>query len=176
MGVLSNLEPSKLFYYFEELTKIPHGSYNVDAISDYLAKFGKDRGLETYQDDLKNVIIIKEATPGYENEPPLIIQGHMDMVAVHKPELNIDMKKDPLKVAINEKEDYIYAEGISLGGDDGIAVASGLALLDDETLKHPRLEVVFTTNEETGMEGAAGIDLSMLKGNSLLNLDSEDEG
>jgi len=176
MGVLSNLEPSKLFYYFEELTKIPHGSYNVDAISDYLAKFGKDRGLETYQDDLKNVIIIKEATPGYENEPPLIIQGHMDMVAVHKPELNIDMKKEPLKVAINEKEDYIYAEGTSLGGDDGIAVASGLALLDDETLKHPRLEVVFTTNEETGMEGAAGIDLSMLKGNRLLNLDSEDEG
>lgn len=176
MGVLSNLEPSKLFYYFEELTKIPHGSYNVDAISDYLAAFGKERGLETYQDDLKNVIIIKEATPGYENEPPLIIQGHMDMVAVHKPELDIDMKKEPLKVKVNEKEDYIYAEGTSLGGDDGIAVASGLALLDDDSLKHPRLEVVFTTNEETGMEGAAGIDLSMLKGNRLLNLDSEDEG
>ena len=176
MGVLSNLEPSKLFYYFEELTKIPHGSYNVGAISDYLAAFGKERGLETYQDDLKNVIIIKEATPGYENEPPLIIQGHMDMVAVHKPELDIDMKKEPLKVKVNEKEDYIYAEGTSLGGDDGIAVASGLALLDDPSLKHPRLEVVFTTNEETGMEGAAGIDLSMLKGNRLLNLDSEDEG
>ncbi|MCR4616689.1 MAG: aminoacyl-histidine dipeptidase [Lachnospiraceae bacterium] len=176
MAVLSNIEPKKVFYYFEELTKIPHGSYNVDAISDFLADFGKNRGLETYQDDLKNVIMIKEATPGYENEPALILQGHMDMVAVHKPELDIDMKTEPLKVAVNEKEDYIYAEGTSLGGDDGIAVACGLALLDDDTLKHPRLEVVFTTNEETGMEGAAGIDLSMLKGNRLLNLDSEDEG
>jgi dipeptidase D len=176
MSVLSELEPKKVFYYFEEITKIPHGSYNVDAISDYLANFGKEHGLETYQDELKNVIMIKEATDGYENEPALIIQGHMDMVAVSKPELNIDMKKEPLKVAVGGAEEYIYAEGTSLGGDDGIAVAVGLALLDDETLKHPRLEVVFTVNEETGMEGAAGIDLSMLKGNRLLNLDSEDEG
>ena len=176
MGVLSGLKPEKLFYYFEELTKIPHGSYNVDRISDYIADFGKKHGLETYQDELKNVVIIKEASEGYENEPPLIIQGHMDMVAVSVPGLDIDMKTDPLKTAVNTDEDYIYAEGTSLGGDDGIAVASALALLDDESLKHPRLEVVITTNEETGMEGARGIDLSMLKGNRLLNLDSEDEG
>ena len=176
MGILSELKPERLFYYFEEITKIPHGSYNVDAISDFIAAFGRDYGLETYQDDLKNVVIIKEASEGYENEPPLIIQGHMDMVAVSKPGLDIDMKKDSLKVAVNEAEDYIYAEGTSLGGDDGIAVASALALLEDEDLKHPRLEVVITTNEETGMEGARGIDLSMLTGNRLLNLDSEDEG
>ena len=176
MGVLSGLKPEKLFYYFEELTKIPHGSYNVDKISDYIADFGISHGLETYQDELKNVVIIKEASEGYENEPPLIIQGHMDMVAVSVPGLDIDMKNDPLKAAVNEEEDYIYAEGTSLGGDDGIAVASALALLDDEELKHPRLEVVITTNEETGMEGARGIDLSMLRGNRLLNLDSEDEG
>ncbi|MBR1861103.1 MAG: aminoacyl-histidine dipeptidase [Lachnospiraceae bacterium] len=176
MGVLEDLEPKKVFYYFEELTKIPHGSYNVDKISDYLADFGKNHGLQTIQDEYKNVIIIKEATEGYEDLPPLILQGHMDMVAVHTPELDIDMKKEPLKVAVSENGDYIYAKGTSLGGDDGVAVAYCLALLDDESLKHPRLEVVFTTNEETGMEGANGIDLSMLKGNRLLNLDSEDEG
>ena len=176
MGVLSELKPERLFYYFEELTKIPHGSYNVDRISDYIASFGRDHDLETYQDELKNVVIIKEASEGYEDEPPLIIQGHMDMVAVSVPGLDIDMKTEPLKAAINAEEDYIYAEGTSLGGDDGIAVATALALLEDDTLKHPRLEVVITTNEETGMEGARGIDLSMLSGNRLLNLDSEDEG
>ena len=176
MRKLDKLDPERFFYYFEELTKIPHGSYNVDAISDYLASFGRIHGLETIQDEYKNVIIIKEASQGYENEPPIIIQGHMDMVAVHKPELDIDMKTEPLKVAVNEAEDYVYAEGTSLGGDDGFAVATALALLEDESLKHPRLEVVITTNEETGMEGAFGIDLSMLKGHTLLNLDSEDEG
>ncbi len=174
--MLSYLEPNRFFYYFEELTKIPHGSYNIDAISDYLASFGRRCDLETYQDEYKNVIMIKEASEGYENEPPIIIQGHMDMVAVHKPELDVDMKTEPLKVRVNEAEDYIYAEGTSLGGDDGFAVAATLALLEDESLKHPRLEVVITTNEETGMEGARGIDLSMLKGTRLLNLDSEDEG
>ncbi len=176
MRILDKLDPERFFYHFEELTKIPHGSYNVDAISDYLASFGKNHGLETYQDEFKNVIIIKEASQGYENEPPIIIQGHMDMVAVHKPELDVDMKTEPLKVRVNEAEDYIYAEGTSLGGDDGFAVAAALTLLEDESLKHPRLEVVITTNEETGMEGARGIDLSMLKGTRLLNLDSEDEG
>lgn len=176
MGTLSNLEPSRVFHYFEEITKIPHGSYNVDMISDYLASWGKAHSLETYQDDLKNVIIIKEASEGYEQEPPIILQGHMDMVAVHKPSCNIDMKTEGLTVAVNEAGDYIYAENTSLGGDDGIAIAYALAILEDDTIKHPRLEVIFTTNEETGMEGAAGIDLSMLKGNRLLNLDSEDEG
>ncbi|MCQ2494778.1 MAG: aminoacyl-histidine dipeptidase [Lachnospiraceae bacterium] len=176
MGVYSNLQPEKVFYYFEELTKIPHGSYNVDRISDYIADFGRSHNLETIQDEYKNVIIIKEASAGYENEPPIILQGHMDMVAVHKPDFNIDMTTEGLKAAINLEEDYIYAEGTSLGGDDGIAVAYALAILEDDTLSHPRLEVVITTNEEVGMDGARGIDLSMLKGNRLLNLDSEEEG
>ena len=176
MSAYSNLQPERVFYYFEELTKIPHGSYNVDKISDYIADFGRAHKLETIQDEYKNVIIIKEASSGYENEPPIILQGHMDMVAVHKPELDIDMTTEGLHAAVNLEEDYVYAEGTSLGGDDGIAVAYALAILEDNTLSHPRLEVVITTNEEVGMDGARGIDLSMLKGNRLLNLDSEEEG
>ena len=174
MGVLSDLQPKKVFEYFEEICNIPHGSGNVEQISDYLVKFAKDRKLEVIQDELKNVIIIKEATEGYENEPPVIIQGHMDMVAVHKPELSVDMTKEPLKVGICG--DNIYAEGTSLGGDDGIAVAYAMALLDSDDIAHPRLEVVITVDEEVGMDGARGIDLSMLQGNRLLNLDSEEEG
>ena len=174
MGVLSNLEPKSVFYYFEEITKIPHGSGNVQQISDYLVNFAKERGLFYIQDELKNVIIIKEATPGYEKEPPVILQGHMDMVAVKKPDCDIDMKTEGLRVAV--RGDEVYAEGTSLGGDDGIAVAYSLALLDSDTIKHPRLEIVITVDEEVGMDGARGIDLSALTGNRLINLDSEDEG
>ncbi len=174
MGILSGLKPEKVFTYFEEIARIPHGSGNVGAISDYLAGFARERGLQYIQDEVKNVIIIKEATPGYEQEPALILQGHMDMVAVHKPELAIDMTREPLKLAVDG--DRIYAVGTSLGGDDGIAVAYALALLDDDTLRHPRLEVVITVDEEVGMDGARAIDLSMLQGHRLLNLDSEEEG
>ncbi len=174
MGVLSELEPKKVFSFFEEITKIPHGSGNVEAISNYLVDFARKRGLAYIQDEIGNVIIIKEATPGYEQEPAVILQGHMDMVAVHKPELDIDMTKEPLKIGIDG--DRIYAEGTSLGGDDGIAVAYALALLDETSLQHPRLEVVITVDEEVGMDGARAIDLSMLQGHRLLNLDSEEEG
>lgn len=174
MSVLSNIKPENVFHYFEEMCAIPRGSGNVSQISDYLKEFADERGLEVIQDEIKNIIIIKEASKGYEEEPAVIIQGHMDMVAVSKPELDIDMTKDPLKVAVDG--DRVYAEGTSLGGDDGIAVAYALAILDDDSLKHPRLEVVITVDEETGMDGAREIDLSMLKGNRLLNLDSDVEG
>lgn len=174
MRVLENLEPTQVFYFFEEICKIPHGSGNVGAISDYLKRFAEERNLEVYQDQIKNIVMIKEASEGYEAEPAVIIQGHMDMVAVHKPELNIDMTKEPLKLKVDG--DKVYAEGTSLGGDDGIAVAYALAILDDDSIKHPRLEVVITVDEETGMDGAREIDLSMLKGSRLLNLDSEEEG
>jgi len=174
MGVLSELEPKSVFNFFEEITKIPHGSGNIEKISDYLVKFAKDRGLYYVQDELKNVIIVKEASAGYENEPAVILQGHMDMVAVHRPDYDIDMKTEGLKVGIDG--DNIYAEGTSLGGDDGIAVAYALAVLDSETIKHPRIEAVITVDEETGMDGARGIDLSMLKGHRMLNIDSEKEG
>ena len=174
MGILSKLEPQKVFYYFEEICKIPHGSGNIIEISSYLVNFAKVRGLFYIQDDVKNVIIIKEASIGYETQPPIIIQGHMDMVAVKKLDCNIDMETDGLQLVIDG--DRIYAEGTSLGGDDGIAVAYALALLDDDTLLHPRLEVVLTVDEETGMDGARLIDLSMLKGSRMLNIDSDEEG
>ncbi len=174
MGVLSDLEPKSVFHFFEEITRIPHGSGNVGQISDYLADFARKRQLFYVQDELKNVIIVKEATPGYEKEPAVILQGHMDMVAVKKPDCEIDMRTEGLKVAV--RDNVIYAEGTSLGGDDGIAVAYSLALLDSDTIRHPKLEVVITVDEEVGMDGARGIDLSMLTGNRMVNLDSEEEG
>lgn len=174
MGVLSDLEPKNVFRFFEEITRIPHGSGNVGQISDYLADFAKERKLFFIQDELKNVIIVKEATPGYEQEPAVILQGHMDMVAVKKPDCSIDMRTEGLRVAVDG--DKVYAEGTSLGGDDGIAVAYSLALLDSDTIRHPKLEVIITVDEEVGMDGARGIDLSMLTGSRMVNLDSEEEG
>lgn len=174
MGVLDHLEPHKVFHYFEEISRIPHGSHNIRQISDYLKQFALDRGLACIQDELFNIIIIKEATAGYEQEEPFILQGHMDMVAVSRPDCDIDMAKDSLRLYIEDNR--IRAEGTSLGGDDGIAVAYALALLDAKDISHPRLEVILTVDEETGMEGAGGIDLSMLRGKRLINLDQEEEG
>jgi dipeptidase D len=174
MMVLENLYPQKVFQFFEEMTQIPHGSKNTKAISDYLAAFARERDLEYYQDELNNVVIIKEATAGYEAAEPIIIQGHMDMVCEKENDCDIDFEKDGLRLKING--DLIEAEGTTLGGDDGIAVAYALALLDSNELSHPRLEVVVTVDEEIGMLGALGIDLSMLKGHIMLNVDSEEEG
>ncbi|MGN0432125.1 MAG: aminoacyl-histidine dipeptidase [Lachnospiraceae bacterium] len=174
MRVLSGLEPERVFYFFEEICGIPHGSGNVAQISDYLAAFAKERNLSFIQDELKNIIIIKEATAGYEEEPTVILQGHMDMVAVKKPGAAIDMKTEGLSLVVDG--DRIFAKDTSLGGDDGIAVAYALALLDADNLSHPKLEVVITVDEEVGMDGARGIDLSMLSGKRMLNLDSEEEG
>jgi len=137
-------------------------------------QFAKDRNLEVIQDDALNVIIRKPASKGYEDRDPIILQGHMDMVAVSDPDADIDMKKDSLRLQTDGQ--YVWAKGTSLGGDDGIAVAYSLALLDSDTIPHPLLEVVITTNEETGMDGARAIDLSGLKGRQLLNMDNEEEG
>lgn len=174
MGALSGLEPKDVFFYFEEITKIPHGSGNMEQMSNYLADFAKERNLFCIQDKWKNIIIVKEATSGYEQEPAVILQGHMDMVAVKKPDCDINLQTDGLRVAV--EGDEIYAEGTSLGGDDGIAVAYCLALLDSKTIRHPKLEVIFTVDEEVGMDGARAIDLSVLTGNRMVNLDSEEEG
>lgn len=174
MGVLSELEPKEVFHYFEEISHIPRASYKEDKISDYCVSFAKERGLTVYQDEYKNVIIIKDATPGYENVEPVVLQGHLDMVCEKEPDCTIDFDKDGLTLEVNG--DYITAKGTTLGGDDGIAVAYALAILDSDTIEHPRLEVIFTTAEEVGMEGASGIDVSMLRGKKLLNLDSEEEG
>ena len=174
MSVLGQLEPQRVFHYFEEISSIPHGSGNVNAISNYLAEFAKSHDLFYIQDELKNIIIVKNAAEGYESEPAVILQGHMDMVAVKTAECTIDLQREGLQMAVDG--DKIYARGTSLGGDDGIAVAYALAILESTTIKHPKLEVVLTVDEEVGMEGATGIDLSMLTAKRMLNLDSEDEG
>lgn len=174
MDILKNLEPQGVFRFFEELCAIPHGSGNTKAISDYLVNFAKTRGLEHYQDELNNVIIIAPATPGYEDAEPVIIQGHMDMVCEKAPDCAKDMAVEGLDLAV--EGDTIFAKGTTLGGDDGIAVAMALAVIDDKSIAHPRVEAVITVDEEVGMDGAFGIDLSPLKGRALINIDSEEEG
>lgn len=168
------LEPRRVTGFFADLCAIPHGSGNTKAISDYCAAFARGRGLEYHQDELNNLIIVKPASPGYENSPAVIVQGHMDMVCEKDPGCNHDFRTDGLELDCDG--DYIFARGTTLGGDDGIAVAIALALLDDEALAHPRLEVVLTVDEEVGMTGAAGLDVSPLEGRRMLNLDSESEG
>lgn len=174
MSVLENCEPKRVFYYFEEITKIPHGSGNTKQISDYLVNFAKEHNLKYVQDDLNNVIIYKPATEGYENAPTVILQGHMDMVCEKRPDVEHDFTKDPLNISV--KDGYVSANGTTLGGDDGIAVAYGLALLESTELPHPALEVLITVDEEIGLLGAVGLDCSALKGRRLINLDSEAEG
>ncbi len=174
MSVLEQLQPASVLRFFEELCAIPHGSGNTRAISDYCVEFARSRGLEYHQDVLNNVIIIKPAAAGYENVPAVILQGHMDMVCEKAEDCTLDMSKDGLRLQTDGQ--WIWAEGTTLGGDDGIAVAMGLALLDDDSLSHPRLEVVLTVDEEVGMEGAVGLDVSPLQGRLMLNVDSEVEG
>ena len=174
MAVLDQLEPKNVFRFFEQMCAIPHGSYNTKAVSDWCVAFAKERGLEHYQDEMNNVILIKEASAGYEEAQPVILQGHLDMVCEKAPGCEKDMAREGLDLAV--EGDYIYAEGTTLGGDDGIAVAMALAALDDESLPHPRLEVILTTEEEVGMDGAMALDVSPIRGRKLLNLDSEAEG
>lgn len=174
MRVLEGKEPAGVFYYFEEIAGIPHGSYNTKAISDYCMKFAKERNLEAYQDDYNNVVIIKEAAAGYEEAEPIIIQGHLDMVCEKESGCEIDFEKEGLDLYVDG--DFLKARGTTLGGDDGIAIAYALALLDAKDIAHPRLECVFTVDEEVGMLGAEKIDLSMLQGHRVLNIDSDVEG
>lgn len=172
--MLENCEPKSVFHFFEQITQIPHGSKNTQAISDYLVAFANERNLKCRQDEIGNVIIWKDASKGYEKEPAIILQGHMDMVAVKDADCPLDLEKDGLDIRIDG--DYIYAKGTSLGGDDGIAVAYALAILDDDTIQHPPIEVIITVDEEVGMDGARYIDLGDCKAKQFINLDSEEEG
>lgn len=171
---LAGLKPESVFTYFEELCAIPHGSRNTKKISDYLVTFAQKQGLTYTQDELNNVVMFQEGTCGMEDHPPVILQGHMDMVCEKDPDCPLDMENQGLDVTHDGK--FVFAKGTTLGGDDGIAVAYALALMADKTIPHPPLEVIFTVDEEIGMEGATGVDLSALKGRTLINLDSEDEG
>ena len=173
-NVLAGLQPQLVFKYFEEISQIPRGSGNEKEISDYLRKFGEDLGLETIQDEALNIIIRKPATKGYENAPGVVLQGHMDMVCEKNKGTNHDFTKDPLQLRIDG--DYIYATDTTLGADNGIAVAMGLAVLASNDIEHPALEVLVTVDEEAGMSGAMALDGNLVKGKYILNLDSEEEG
>ena len=171
---LAGLNPAPVFGYFEKLCSIPHGSRNTKAISDWLVSVAKELGIRYIQDELNNVLMFREGTCGYEDHAPVVLQGHMDMVCDQDDSSTINMETDGLDVAHDGQ--WVFAKGTTLGGDNGIAVAYALALLADKTIPHPPLEVIFTVDEEIGMEGAAGVDLSMLKGRTLINMDSEEEG
>lgn len=164
----------KVLQFFKEICSIPHGSGNTDYISDYCVNFAVSHGLKCIRDKIGNVIIYKSGSVGYETSRPVILQGHLDMVCVSDEKTTIDFKKDGLTLC--EDSDFIWAKGTSLGGDDGIAIAYALAVLDSESIPHPALEVVFTVDEETGMDGAQALDTALLSSNMLINIDSEDEG
>ena len=172
--MLEHLSPSRVFYYFEQLCAIPHGSGNTKAISDYCLSVARSLDLDAEQDEWNNVIIRKPAAPGYEEHASVIIQGHLDMVCEKDGDCDLDFTKDGLRLGVDG--DWIYAHQTTLGGDDGIAVAMALAILEDASLPAPAIEALFTTDEETGMDGAIGLDCSKLRGRILLNADSEEEG
>ncbi len=169
--ILSNYSPEPLYRYFEDICAIPHGSGNEKGIADYLCKFAEDNGLEYYRDGVQNVLIKKKASAGYENKPAVLLQGHTDMVCEKNNDVVHDFEKDPLK--IYEKDGWLYAEGTTLGGDDGIAVVMMMAVLADKNAKHPALECLFTSQEETSMAGAINFDYSKLSAKSFINLDCE---
>ncbi|MBQ3568471.1 MAG: aminoacyl-histidine dipeptidase [Anaerotignum sp.] len=174
MNVLDHLGCDKVFYYFEAICDIPHGSFHEKALSDYIVAFAKERGLYCRQDTRYNVVVKKAGTAGYENSPALIIQGHIDMVCEKNADTEHDFLTEPLKLYIDG--DDIKARGTTLGADNGIAVAYMLALLDAEHIEHPPLECVFTVEEEIGMGGATDLDAFDLEGRRFLNMDTEEEG
>ena len=174
MSRLDGLEPKEVFRFFEEICKIPHESGNCGAISAFLRGFAEQKGLQCDSDVCGNVLIRKPASVEYEKYETIVLQGHMDMVCEKAPGVDFDFDTDAIRPYVDG--DFIRAEGTTLGGDNGIAVAMMLALLADDQLKHPQVEMLFTVDEETSMEGAFGFDCGKLTGHRLLNLDSEYEG
>lgn len=173
-GILSNLEPKAVFSHFEDLTRIPRESGNEKMVSDFLMDFAKNNGLTAIQEDSHNVIIEKPASPGYENAPKVILQGHMDMVCVKKPGFEFDFEKDAIPIAVDG--DIIKTEGTSLGADNGIAVAMAMAILESKEINHPAISALITSAEETGMDGAINLQPGNISGDILINIDSEEEG
>ena len=174
MAILENLEPKSVFYWFEQLSAIPRGSRHTKQVSDWCVKFAQERGFKYYQDGANNIIIYAPDNNANNADNDLILQGHLDMVCEKNPDCLIDMDKQGPELMIDGE--YVRANGTTLGGDDGIAVAMALAILDDKNIRRPPLEVVLTTDEEIGMLGAAALDTSRLKGRRMLNIDSEQEG
>ena len=170
---ITGYKPEKLFHFFEDISAIPRGSANEKAISDYLVAFAEERNLWYHRDALFNVIIKKPASAGAKEKPAVMLQGHTDMVCEKLAGVAHDFTTDPLDLII--KDGVLFANGTTLGGDNGAAVACMLAILDDDTLTHPALECVFTTQEEIGLNGAEALDKSLLSARTMINLDSEDD-
>ena len=174
MKISENIRPERVFTYFEELSGIPRGSGNTAAVSAYCAGVAEKLGLACRRDECGNVIIKKPAAAGYEDHPAVILQAHLDMVCEKETGITHDFTRDGLMLGIDG--DFLHANGTTLGADDGIGVAMTLAILEDSTLSHPAIEAIFTTDEETGMNGAIGLDASDLQAKTLINLDSDAEG
>ncbi len=170
---LENLNPKRVFEYFEEICSIPHGSGDMNKIADYCVNFAKTHSLKYVRDDANNIIIYKNATAGYENAEPVILQGHLDMVCQNTEDRSIDFENEGLDIFVDG--DYIKARGTTLGADNGIAVAMILAILESDEYSHPLIEAVFTTDEEIGMVGAMKLDMSLLTAKKMINIDSEEE-
>ncbi len=173
-NILSGCQPQSVFYYFETISQIPRGSGNEKAISDYLVSFANERGLWVLQDNANNILIKKPASPGCEDLPAVALQGHLDMVCEKNADSSHDFMRDP--ISLIEQNGWIRADGTTLGADNGIAVAMMLALLAEDTARHPALECIFTVCEETGLDGAFAFDGSLLAAQYMINLDSEEEG
>jgi dipeptidase D len=172
--LVTGYHPIELYHYFEDLCAIPHGSGNEAGVASYLCAFAQSHGLDFVRDEVNNVLIRKGATAGYEGKPAILLQGHMDMVCEKNSTTIHDFEKDPLELIV--EDGWLRANGTTLGGDDGAAVAMMLAVLSDESVSHPDLECLFTVGEETRMVGADAFDYSLLKARKLINLDSEEEG
>lgn len=174
MDKLAGLSPEKVFKYFEEMSAVPRGSGFMDKIAGYCENFAKEQGLRYLRDDANNVVIFKDPSPGYENAAPVILQGHLDIVWQKDEDCAIDFENDGLNIDCDGE--YVFAKGTTLGADNGIAVAMIMAILESDTMAHPALEAVFTTDEEVGMIGANALDTKVLSGKKMINLDSEDPG
>ncbi len=175
--ILDGLKPANVFGFFEDICSIPHVSHHTGRMTEFLMEFAEKRNLRAVKDDAGNVVIYKDASEGYEDRPTVILQGHTDMVGAKREDCEIDFVNEHIKLNPDTlKDGYVSAIGTTLGGDDGIAVAYELAILDDDSLKHPALEAVFTVDEEVGLLGANAFDTGLLSGKYMLNLDSEDEG
>lgn len=173
MSKLENLTPERVFHYFEEMSAIHRGSGDMEAISQYCIDFAKKHNLEYYTDELRNVVIFKEGSDGYENAQPVILQGHLDMVCQKNEDCTIDFLKEGLDIFV--EGDFVKAKNTTLGADNGIAVSMVLAILESNTIAHSPIEAIFTTDEETGMYGAKALDMSVLKGKRMINIDSEED-
>lgn len=172
--MLSKLNPKEVFYYFEEISKIPHGSGNTEKLAEYLLEFAEKNQLRARKDSAGNVMIFADGTEGYEDHEPVILQGHMDMVCDKRDDCELDMEKDGLELQTDGE--YVWANGTTLGGDDGIAVAYILAILASKEIMHPPIEALLTADEETDMGGASGLETEYLQAKRLINIDSEEEG